>query len=818
MKRLTRKNVFAESGSESDGVGIGVSGAQSIQTSTTIAQVDQGTQITGGTLAVDSTGDARHLVISGSVVASDSLGIGASGSIADVDRQTGAFVGAVPADWSDRYLVYGDSATASTPTTGVIVPGQLDVTDILVDAENTGDVFNTSVVGAIPTFRLGVKPKPKKSEGSLGSKPASGVEGDVAEDVEGKFDVSLAGDAAVNIITDTTLAQVDAAAFTKITTTASDISVISNNQTTFVAGAGAGAIASGKRSGSGVAVAGSIAWNQVTQSTDAVMTDSSQPQLNGQTPLNIQSAGNITIEATSGAPFSTDTDADASIWAISGSLGYAASGGVTFAGGLSASINELSGTTSATVDAVDLTAPSGAVQINAENNHKITGDGGAVAIAREKADFDGEDGALAVGFGGSYAFNDLEYAVHALLDNKSDVLSTSLALTATDNAEIENVTIAGGIEEGRSETDAAVSGAGSTNQITRQVEAKIGSLHTDSASTAPGTISVTESLTVQATDHSVIAALSGGVALSVNTKLKSTFDGTFGAAWSTNEITDQSYLRALLDGVTVIAPQAAINVEAESQGEIRAIAAQLGVLGSLGVGATVNVAGAISWNRIYGSTDAKIQNTVISSSGSVDVTAVTHNSIRSETIDIPLTLSTSFLNVGVGINVSKNELRSSSISAEITDSQVSSTGAVSVTASALGTVDAISANAQTTIGMSLEDGTSINLNFAGIWSNNISRDTVTALISDTVISESSAVNVSARDETTFQSKGVGIQIEISVSEDASVNIGVLTQFASNDVANAVSSGIQSDSEVHATQEVSVTVDKAASLISDFIYD
>ena len=77
-------------------------------------------------------------------MASDSLGSGASGSIADVDRQTGAFLGAVPHDWSDRYSVFGNSVTANPSTIGAIVPGQLDVTGIQVDAQNSGDVFNLS--------------------------------------------------------------------------------------------------------------------------------------------------------------------------------------------------------------------------------------------------------------------------------------------------------------------------------------------------------------------------------------------------------------------------------------------------------------------------------------------------------------------------------------------------------------------------------------------------------------------------------------------------------------------------------------------------
>ena len=212
------------------------------------------------------------------------------------------------------------------------------------------------------------------------------------------------------MISDVTESQIDAASFSAIAAVSNtdpagaDVTVTSDNDTIFSAASGAGAITSGKRDGSAAAVAGSAAVNIVNQTTRALVTDTSTPIALGETPKLLHADGDITVGAQAGTPFDDGLDGGASIWAVSGSLGYSASGGFTNTGALSASWNQLLGTTVAQVDEIDLHSgaagqgSSGSLTIRAVSYHKITGDGGAFAIAREKRSEQGS-GAEAMGFG-----------------------------------------------------------------------------------------------------------------------------------------------------------------------------------------------------------------------------------------------------------------------------------------------------------------------------------------------------------------------------------------------------------------------------------
>ena len=824
-----KKNVFAESGSESDGVGIGVSGAESVQTSTNLAQVDAGASVTGGDLTIDANGETQQIVVSGSVVASDAVGIGLSGGVVDLDRSTGAFIGAAPDGWLERYtLQVTDQGSASDGGN----EGRVHVTGIEVTANSTGEVYNTSVVGVTPTFRLASNPAGgavKEGEGGTQSSFRSGEDG-VVKDVENKFHINLAGDAAVNVIDDVTESQIDAASFISISALSTtdpanaDVLVSSSNDTIFSAASGAAAIASGKRDGSAAAIAGSAAVNIVNQTTRALVTDTSSPIASGQTPKLLRADGDITIQALAGTPFDDGLDGGASVWAVSGSLGYSASGGFTNTGALSASWNQLIGTTLAQADGIDLRsgvsgqANTGSLTIKAVSYHKITGDGGGFAIAREKRSEEGS-GAEAMGFGGSYAYNELDYAVTALLSNEVQVQANTLTVSALDNSEITNMTIAGGVEEGASEVALAISAAGSTNQITRKINAKIDRVHEQSGHPfIQGVIELEGDLLVQATDAAEITAVSGGIAFSLDTKLEGAFSGNAGVSWSTNEITEESQVIASIAGVRIADSGGFVTVEATESGSIESWSIQLGVLGSLGEGATVNVAGAIAWNRIYGTVAADLRSATVEHAAGLTIAADSTRTIHSETIDATLSLSLAVANVGVGINVTTNEI-GTHLSSTVSDSAISVSGGVNVSATSGIAIDAVSANASLQAAVSA-DGASVGINYLGIWSTNILRQQVTALIHSSTISESSFVDVIATDgrdnsgeQQGISAKGVGVQVVFTVSDGAAVDVGALTQFSSNDIANSVTASITDSASVNSDGVISVDAEKLTSVES-----
>ncbi|MEO1995531.1 MAG: hypothetical protein ABGZ17_09675, partial [Planctomycetaceae bacterium] len=815
-----RKNVFAESGSESDGVGIGASSADTQQGSTTIANVARGVIADGGELDVTASSDIRHIVVSGSLVSGGS-GIGLSGSVIDVTRDTGAFIGDVTQNLQREYTVYGTDATTPPPSTS---SGRIQATGIDVSATNSGDLYNYSVVGVTPTFRSSFNSVGQTvGEGSGGEQPSfKSADDRVVKDVENKFHLAFAGDAAVNVIGDTTLGHIDAALFASISADSStnpsdaDVSVTSQNTTVSSAASGAGAIASGQRDGSGAAVAGSAAVNIITQTTTAQITDTSQPLVNGSTPQTVHADGDITVQAQAGAAFDSGLSGDASTWAVSGSLGYAASGGFTNTGALSTSWIDLTGSTIASIDEVRLTAgtpgnaDSGAVTVSANSQHKITGDGGAVAIAREKRSEEGSS-AEALGFGGSYAYNDLDYSAEALLSNQVDVVANSLTITATDASEITSMTIAGAIEAGASEVALSLSASGSTNRITRKVRARIA--NSDGSRSLPSTtgiVDVNGDLHVIAIDTSAITAISGGVAFTADTKLDSVFSGLAGASWSTNEITTDSELTALVEGVQIEDTPGNITIQANEQASIESTSVQLGVLGSLGDGATVNVAGAIAWNLIDGQVSADLSQSIVAGCASLTVSALSSGTVHSQTIALTLEMSLAVANIGVGINVTTSEMLAS-LSASIANSEVSSTGSVDVLASSTRDISSTSANAAVQLGIS--QGVSVGVNYLGVWSTNIVRGTVEANLASSRVHASSAIQIAATDDGDIDALGVGVQVVLTVSDDASIDVGAITQFADNDVASAVTAGITQCNTVNATGGVAVTSNKTTTLDS-----
>ncbi|MEJ2723027.1 MAG: LEPR-XLL domain-containing protein [Deltaproteobacteria bacterium] len=76
----------------------GISGAVSYanQDSLTLAQIQSGAVITGGALSVTARDDTRHINVTGGVLLSENLGVGASVGINEIDRETYAVIGSLP--------------------------------------------------------------------------------------------------------------------------------------------------------------------------------------------------------------------------------------------------------------------------------------------------------------------------------------------------------------------------------------------------------------------------------------------------------------------------------------------------------------------------------------------------------------------------------------------------------------------------------------------------------------------------------------------------------------------------------------------------
>jgi len=779
-----RNFLLSETGSESDGVGLGISGSVSDQDSVTLAQVAEQIEYEGGELGVIAESNIRPIVLSGSFVSSDGTGIGLSGSLNLVDRKTGAYLGAVPDDWTNDFEVFGTNSS--------VIPqydrGSIHATNVELDATNDGDVNTYSVVSVIPTFRLAKSPV--KSEAPS-----------VAEELESVFSISIAGDAAINVGTDQAHAVIDVDGYENLVVSEAasghpSLSIESVNDTKYVAAAGAASINSGSREGASVAVSGSIAWNEITPTATSLITDS----LIDDDPLTtFVVAGNVEVLSQSGDSEEVNPDFDdteASIWAVSGSLGIASAGGVAIGVALSGSVNNLDSTTKAEIDHVAMTvgdpsiADSGEVKIKAIDAQKITGDGGAFAISYNKG---AGLGAASIAVGTSYAYNNIDYDVDAVLGADTILHAKALMVHAIDEAAIMNVTLAGGLGLGSSEISLSASYAGASNFIHRSVRARIGTEEQDEQATTPrrGSVEVDDGIRVEALDHAYIKSIATGIAFDINYDMESLFSGSFGASSSVNRIDDESVVSASIVNATIDSPTAEIEVKAIGQADIHSYAVQLGMLIAAG-GAGADANGAISINEIGGSHLAEIkQGTQILNSAAVSVMASSEATIESKTIDVALSITVTTASAGVGLTLTKNRI-TSQVLALIDDSHVETSGQLLVESTSRDVITAVGSNAALAIQIAPE-GVAVDVSMIGLVTLNDVDSKVSASAINSVLIANQSVTISANDDSEISVKGVGVQVAMTISEGVSVGVDAFVQESTNEVSTEVFAGIHSNS-------------------------
>ncbi|MEO2019484.1 MAG: hypothetical protein ABGZ53_34545, partial [Fuerstiella sp.] len=244
---------FSQSGADSEGGGVaGSVGITRHQDSFTVASVDDGVVVDSeGKLTITAESEALHSVGVGGVVFGETVGVGLSAGVVVTDRHTGAFLGASPDDWT---------YTTEAPSTGTPVANPLiDVSDLVLDAKNKGQQTTVSVVGSV----------------AKGSNRASGAWSKKAEDKGFKTNptansshLGFAGDTAVNVADEQTLALVDFSGNLEVT---GSVDMGAWNTTDFFAVSGAAAIAWNGEGSQKVSVAmtAAIAWNELALTTES---------------------------------------------------------------------------------------------------------------------------------------------------------------------------------------------------------------------------------------------------------------------------------------------------------------------------------------------------------------------------------------------------------------------------------------------------------------------------------------------------------------------------------------------------------------------
>jgi len=714
---------FAQSGGDSGSIGISGSIVWVDQTSHTIAQLASGALVTGGPVNVLADDQTTHTSIAGAAQLAKRLGIGVGFALLDIDRTTLAILGKQRTDSDDTI---GSAGTS------------LDVSSLKLEATSTGKLWSFGLVGAlasnIPT-----------------GEPAA--RGGHAGPVEATSGVALAGDAAVNTITNRTQAYINDDG----TIRSGDVTLEARDDTSMSTVTGAAAIGAKPDGTIGGALAGSFSYNDLQLTTEAFLVGAT-----------VARAANVTVEAT----------AAGSILAVSAGLaGALAKNSFVIAG--SFSWNEVTSNVRAYVDRAVLQQLAN-LEVSADDTSSIEADGGGAAIALSRAN-QGFGGAIA--FGVSAAINNLTPTVQAYLAGATVTDAAGVVLDAKSQSDIKANTWAGaiaGAASGTSGLQGTGAGAGSGNTITSTVEALI--RDSSDVSTASG-----GDILLTVTDTPSVFADAGGVAASVERNSGTNVPVAFGAAASYNGITGGTIQAAIED--STVTSRGQLTLEANSAPEIEAISISLSVgaamSGGGGAGITLVGAGAGSGNEIRNTTAAAIRegSTVATiGSGDIRLDATDTSVITAVAPAISLAFvwsdSTAF-SLEVGISITSNEI-ANTLQANIDDSSVTSAGSLDVAATSTATSNSAPVAAVPTL--TISSATSISLSGVGAQAfNTITSDVEASITGGSHVTTAGDVNVTAVDDATINANVVVATITVNVGENATGSLTIEAAKATNQI-------------------------------------
>ncbi len=624
----------------------------------TIAQIGAGGSMTANDVLVKAADDSLVINVGGGVGRSQSVGVGLSVAINELDREVRAIVG-------NRA---GETATGGTMT----LSGNL-----LVDAHAGSTQGAFTVAGSGPSGQE--KDDAKGGDGKKSNAKDGGQ--------QGKSGVGISGAAAVNLINDTTAATIaDLNTITVSGSAASSVAVDKDgdgtadetvnlakgltekakNDALVLAGAGSLTVAQDKSAG----LAGAFTWNELVKDTRATLSDATVTVHNGAVNLDADNTGamwsisaggavagkvgiagsvsystidNVTEAAIDNADVDADStvvlDAkdDSDIRSVAGAVSYGGKAGI----GAAVSINTVDSDTTARISGAGKTvggdagvsatatndnsivavaaalgasqgvAVSGSVTWNVISNNTeaslngatVTSSGNAVNLdADDTADILAISGSVAlstnqasVGIAGSY--NEIDNETYARATGGS-LSGTGVRLEATENADIQAIAVAGS-----GSAKAGVTGSLGVNTIGNITQ----------ASTSATTVNTAGDATVRAKDTSKIQSITGAAAVGGN--------GAVGASGSYNHI--GSTVTAKISGGTVDAANVLVDAERSATLDVWAISGS--------GGGTAGFAGSIALNDIGGVTTAAIDGGAdVEASGNALVTAQADDQISSQ--------------------------------------------------------------------------------------------------------------------------------------------------------------------------------------------
>ncbi len=634
------------------------------------------------------------------------------------------------------------------------------VTDAFIyGAQITADLLNVSAVHMDSIGAL--------TAGGAGASPISAGDS-----------TAMAGSVSINLILPDTEAYISGATISLI----GDSSVSADEKSDIWSIAGG--VAFGGTGGYGVAVAlniiGSPTIGGVTADPVLVPNQPNDLPVEDGTTAAFISASTITIVGgtLSVTAINENPAVDPRIIVVAGAIGAGTGAGGTGDAGMLA-VNIIQDDTDAYItgssSVTEVAAPTGvtdpgpaSISIHAKDVSGIDSFGGGIAVGS------GE------GVGAAFGWNEINDNITADIESTTVDITGSVTVNAQSQESILGVDLGVGIGKG-----AGIAGAGSlaVNIISDATDAHI----------KGSDITADTGVFVTSADTAAIETGTGQVAIALD-------GASVGASVSVDTI--NNITRAYIDSTTVTTTTGAATVTANSGLTITAVAAG-------GTGATTFTLGASeAVNTITDTTDAQVTGGANITSAGLTVSATDNSDIGTGAGEVSIATSGSAVGAAIALNSIDNKVK-----AYIDDSTVNSSGEVDVTASSAETILAIAIG----VGGAASNG-AFSASLVGSGAGNTVTDSTEALIEDnsSVTTTGGAdVVITATDSITLTA-GAGV-FSLSLATKGGVGVAVGVSAATNSVGSSgtpddVTAAIE-DSTVDADGGVSVIATDSATILA-----
>ena len=428
---------------------------------------------------------------------------------------------------------------------------------------------------------------------------------------------------------------------------------------------------------------------------------------------------------------------------------------------------------------------------------------------------------LAEVFAGSVIGSAVPAATTAYIDgstvNAADAVSVSAATTGTIAADISNAV-----------TSIAVSAVDSQKSVSVGVVAALNKLSTATRAYLSNTTSVTAgsgSIIIQATDSASITANVAAPVLTVGVSLSgssASVSASVGLSIARNEIDND--LSSYISGVSDLSLGSALDsggldIRASESATIQATSRASAV--SVTVSAKGSTAfaggGASASNMIIGGSNAYLENSTLTSTNNGAVSLSASNSS-----EIDAKVSATAVAVGIGSKSSPAIALAGAyagnvigwdgatlatrdavgVKAQIRNSSLNGTGAVTLNAQSTGAIDAVISATSVAVSGSTSGSTGA-AGLSGLYTENKIATDVDASITgadddDSVVVSNGDMRLTATDTSTINADAQAVAVAASFSGQSSGALGVGVSIARNTIANNVSAGLSGLNDVQVT--------------------